>query len=176
MSSLHPVLVRNPPPLWDPVLACCRSLMRAFGAPAVVVEGRLLDTVFGPRIAATLGLPPAMGPVVVSGHPAYRAAMRDAAGLVTFLRMTALAASGIGPVTASTEPETALWQVIVLPAGVVLIARTREADFGPFLMTLEEPTARQADLVAVQLDFAGIGVGDEVPPGGTDGPSAAGRT
>lgn len=168
MPHPNPVLVRNPPPLWRPMLAHCRTLMRDFGAPAVLVEGHLLDTVFGPRIVATLRLPPAMGPVRPDDHPAYRLAMRDAAGLVTFVRMAALGASGIDPVTASREPEAALWQVVVLPAGVVLIARTDEADFGPFLMADTEPTDRQTALVATQLDFAGITVGDRAADAGAD--------
>ena len=146
------------------MLASCRSLMRVFGAPAVLVEGQLRETVFGPRIVATLRLPPEMGPVPLDGHPAYRTAMRDAAGLVTFVRMTALAASGVNPVAASLEPERAEWQVVVLPAGVVLIARTEDADFGPFLMAEDEPSERQAALAAMQLEFAGITVGDGASP------------
>ncbi|HSK39583.1 MAG TPA: hypothetical protein VK943_07430 [Arenibaculum sp.] len=145
------------------MLGHCRSLMRDLGAPAVLVEGRLLDTPFGPRIAATLGVPSEMGPVTLSEHPAYRRAMRDAAGLVTFVRMAALGAAGIGPITASREPEAVLWQVVVLPAGVVLIARTEDADYGPFLLTEGEPAARSAVLAAIQLDFAGITVGGAAP-------------
>jgi hypothetical protein len=80
--------------------------------------------------------------------------MRDAAGMVAFSRMAAHGASGIDPITASREHEEVLWQVIVLPAGVVLIARTEQADFGPFLLAETDPDERRIDLVNLQLDFA----------------------
>jgi hypothetical protein len=96
--------------------------MRDLGAPAVLIDGCLRDTPFGPRIIATLDLPPQMGKTALVRHPAYRLVMRDAAGMVAFSRMAAHGASGIDPITASREHEEVLWQVIVLPAGVVLIA------------------------------------------------------
>jgi hypothetical protein len=160
MVRCNPVSIPNPPPLWHSQIAHCRTIRRDLGAPAVLIEGRLLDTPFGPRIAATLGLPEEMGPVALEGHPAYRPALRDAAGMVTFARMAALSASGIDPVTASREHEEAVWQLAVLPAGVVLIARTEEADFGPFLMAEVEPDERHLATVAAQLALAGITVGD----------------
>lgn len=159
MTRPTTVPIGRPPPLWPSQLAHCRALMRDFGAPAIVVEGRLVDSPFGPRIAATLDVPPEMGAVFLAGHPAYRPAMRDAAGMVTFARMVALNASGIDPETAGREQPDVLWQVIVLPAGVALIARTEEADFGPFLLAEEEPDERLAALVDRQLSFAGITVG-----------------
>ena len=39
-------------------------------------------------------------------------------------------------------------------AGVVLIARTEQADFGPFLLAESDPDERRIDLVNLQLDFA----------------------
>ncbi|PWC35308.1 hypothetical protein [Azospirillum sp. TSO22-1] len=167
MTRPTTVRIGRPPPLWPSQLAHCRTLMRDFSAPAILVEGRLMETPFGPRIAATMDVPPEMGPVTLAGHPAYRLAMRDAAGMVTFARMVALNASGIDPVTASRELEDVLWQVIVLPAGVTLIARTEDADYGPFLLAEEEPDERLAALVDRQLSFAGITVGDR-PAEGTD--------
>jgi hypothetical protein len=165
MPRCNPVFIPNPPPLWHTQLVHCRAIRRDLGAPAVLIEGRLLDGPHGPRVAATVGLPPEMGePIGLAAHPSYRAALRDAAGMLTFARMAALAASGIDPVTASSEPEEALWQLAVLPAGVVLIARTEEADFGPFLMAEGKPDEHQLDTVALQLDFAGITVGDPPPP------------
>lgn len=155
------VLIPKPPPLWPSQLAHCRTLMRDLGAPAVLVEGQLIDTPFGPRLAATMEVPPESGTAIaLTGHPAYRLAMRDAAGMVTFARMAALNASGIDPVTASREPESVLWQLIVVPAGVALIARTEGADFGPFHLSEEEPDERQSALVDRQLEFAGITVGE----------------
>ncbi len=162
------VLIGKPPPLWPSQLAYCRTLMRDLSAPAILVEGRLMDTPFGPRIAATMDVPAEMGAVELTGHPAYRLAMRDAAGMVTFARMVALNASGIDPVTASREPESVLWQLVVLPAGVTLIARTDNADYGPFLLAEDEPDERLSALVDRQLSFAGITVGDLSPePTGT---------
>jgi hypothetical protein len=138
--------------------------MRDLGAPAILIDGCLRDTPFGPRIIATLDLPPQMGPQQMSPpqtgktplvrHPSYRLVMRDAAGMVAFSRMAAHGASGIDPVTASREHEEVLWQVIVLPAGVVLIARTERADYGPFLLDESEPDERRINLVNLQLDFA----------------------
>jgi hypothetical protein len=143
--------------------------MRDLGAPAILIDGCLRDTPFGPRIIATLDLPPQMrppqmGPPQIGSpqtgktplvrHPSYRPVMRDAAGMVAFSRMAAHGASGIDPVTASREHEEVLWQVIVLPAGVVLIARTERADYGPFLLDESEPDKRRIDLVNLQLDFA----------------------
>jgi hypothetical protein len=128
--------------------------MRDLGAPAVLIDGSLRDTPFGPKIIATLDLPPQMGKTALSGHPAYRLVMRDAAGMVAFSRMAAHGASGIDPITASREQEEVTWQVIVLPAGVVLIARTEQADFGPFLLAESDPDERRIDLVNLQLDFA----------------------
>lgn len=158
------VHIPKPPPLWPDVVAQCRTLMRDLRAPAVLIEGQLIDTPFGPRIAATLSLPPEMGAVPLTEHPAYRRAMRDAAGMVTFMRMAALNASGIDPVTASREPETVVWQVVVVPAGVTLIARTDSADFGPFLLSEDNPDEERTALVGRQLEFAGITVGDPRPP------------
>lgn len=163
MPRCNAVTITAPPPLWHQQIAHCRALMRDLGAPAILIEGRLMDTPFGPRIAATMDLPAEMGPVPLSGHPAYRLAMRDAAGMVTFARMAALGASGIDALTATSEPEEALWQVAVLPAGVVLIARTEEADFGPFLLAEGEPDPGHLHRVGLQLDFAGITVGDADP-------------
>lgn len=171
MTRATPVHIGRPPPLWPSQLAHCRALMRDLGAPAILVEGRLMDTPFGPRIAATLDVPAEMGSVMLTGHPAYRRAMHDAAGMVTFARMVALNASGIDPVTASREHEAVLWQLVVLPAGVVLIARTEAADYGPFLLAEEEPDERQSALVERQLAFAGVTVGD--PP--ADPPSSLNR-
>jgi hypothetical protein len=74
--------------------------------------------------------------------------------MVAFSRMAAHGASGIDPITASRKHEEVLWQVIVLPAGVVLIARTEQADFGPFLLAESDPDERRIDLVNLQLDFA----------------------
>jgi hypothetical protein len=128
--------------------------MKDLGAPAILIDGCLRDTPFGPKIIATLDLPPQMGKIPLSRHPAYRLVMRDAAGMVAFSRMAAHGASGIDPVTASREHEEVLWQVIVLPAGVVLIARTERADYGPFLLDESEPDKRRIDLVNLQLDFA----------------------
>jgi hypothetical protein len=128
--------------------------MRDLGAPAVLIDGCLRDTPFGPRIIATLDLPPQMGKTALIRHPAYRLVMRDAAGMVAFSRMAAHGASGIDPITVSREHEEVLWQVIVLPAGVVLIARTEQADFGPFLLAESDPDERRIDLVNLQLDFA----------------------
>lgn len=158
------VRIGRPPPLWPEHLAHCRTLMRDFGSPAILVEGRLMDTPFGPRIAATMDVPPEMGEVRLTGHPSYKLAMRDAAGVVSFARMVALNASGVDPITASREPEEVLWQVIVLPAGVTLIARTDSADYGPFLLAEEEPDDRLSALIDHQLSFAGITVGDPSPP------------
>jgi len=161
------VLIPRPPPLWPSQVVHCRTLMRDLGAPAILIEGQLVDSPFGPRIAATLDVPPEMGPVPrLSEHPAYRLAMRDAAGMVTFARMAALNASGIDPITASREPQSVLWQLIVVPAGVALIARTDTADFGPFLLSEDEPDERLTTLVGHQLQFAGITVGDGKPDGG----------
>src|SRR3546814_21048425 len=101
-----------------------------------------------------------MGPVPLGAHPAYRRAMRDAAGMLTFARMAAHGASGVDPITASCEPEDVLWQVVVLPAGVVLIARTKAADFGPFLLDERETDQRAIALVGLQMDFAGIALGE----------------
>jgi hypothetical protein len=95
-----------------------------------------------------------MGRSHLSSHPAYRLAMRDAAGMVTFSRMVAHGASGISPATAAQPNDDVVWQVIVLPAGVVLVARSGEADFGPFLLTETEPDERRIDLVDRQLTFA----------------------
>jgi len=134
--------------------------MRDLGAPAVLIDGSLRDTPFGPRIIATLDLPPQMGKTPLVRHPAYRLVMRDAAGMVAFSRMAAHGASGIDPVTASREHEEVLWQVIVLPAGVVLIARTERANYGPFLLAESEPNEQRIDLVNLQLDFAVEPVGD----------------
>jgi hypothetical protein len=128
--------------------------MKDLGAPAILIDGCLRDTPFGPRIIATLDLPPQMGKIPLARHPAYRLVMRDAAGMVAFSRMAAHGASGIDPVTASREHEEVLWQVIVLPAGVVLIARTERADYGPFLLDESEPDERRINLVNLQLDFA----------------------
>jgi hypothetical protein len=128
--------------------------MKDLGAPAILIDGCLRDTPFGPKIIATLDLPPQMGKIPLARHPAYRLVMRDAAGMVAFSRMAAHGASGIDPVTASREHEEVLWQVIVLPAGVVLIARTERADYGPFLLDESEPDKRRIDLVNLQLDFA----------------------
>jgi hypothetical protein len=143
--------------------------MKDLGAPAILIDGCLRDTPFGPRIIATLDLPPQMrppqmGPPQIGSpqtgktplvrHPSYRPVMRDAAGMVAFSRMAAHGASGIDPVTASREHEEVLWQVIVLPAGVVLIARTERADYGPFLLDESEPDERRINLVNLQLDFA----------------------
>jgi hypothetical protein len=128
--------------------------MKDLGAPAILIDGCLRDTPFGPKIIATLDLPPQMGKIPLARHPAYRLVMRDAAGMVAFSRMAAHGASGIDPVTASREHEEVLWQVIVLPAGVVLIARTERADYGPFLLDESEPDERRIDLVNLQLDFA----------------------
>ncbi|HEY0835892.1 MAG TPA: hypothetical protein VGE72_18455 [Azospirillum sp.] len=158
------VHIPKPPPLWPDVVAQCRTLMRDLRAPAILIEGQLIDTPFGPRIAATLSLPPEMGPVPLTGHPAYRRAMRDAAGMVTFMRMAALNASGIDPATASREPETVVWQAVVVPAGVALIARTDSADFGPFLLSEDDPDEARTALVGRQLEFAGITVGEPCPP------------
>ncbi|NYZ15984.1 hypothetical protein HL658_25885 [Azospirillum sp. RWY-5-1] len=163
MIRTTPVLVPNPPPLWPSQVAHCLRLMRDLGAPAVLFEGQLIATPFGPRIAATMALSAEMGPVPLDEHPSYRPAMRDASAMVTFARMAALNASGIDPVTASTEPESALWQVVVVPAGVALIARTDNADFGPFLLSEREPDERQSMLVGRQLAFAGITVGEPDP-------------
>lgn len=160
MPCCIPVLIPNPPPLWHPMLAHCRMLMRDLGAPAVLIEGRLLATVFGPKIVATMSLPPAMGPVPLGEHPAYRLAMRDAAGMITFARMVAHSASGVDPITASCEPDDVLWELDVLPAGVVLIARTKEADFGPFLLDERVPDQRALALVGLQMGFAGITLGE----------------
>lgn len=171
MTRPTTVRIGTPPPLWPSQLAHCRALMRDLRAPAILIEGRLTDTPFGPRIAATLDVPPEMGRVALTGHPAYRLAMRDAAGMVGFARMVALNASGVDPATASRELEDVLWQVIVLPAGVTLIARTEDADYGPFLLAEEEPDERLSALVGSQLSFAGITVGG--PP--SDGPPTLGR-
>ena len=160
MPTVTPVPIKNPPPLWRPTLANCRTLMRDLGAPAVLIEGVLRHTPFGPSISATLGLPEDMGDVSLTGHPAYRRAMHDIAGMVSFARMAAHSASGIDPVTASREPEHLSWEVIVLPKEVVLIARTGDADYGPFLLTEQEPDSRTLSMVGHQLDFAGIKVGD----------------
>jgi hypothetical protein len=161
MRRSTPILIHNPPPLWRPLLSHCRALMRDLGAPAILIEGWLRDTPFGPKIIATLDLPPQMGRSHLSSHPAYRLAMRDAAGMVTFTRMVAHGASGISPATAAQAPATAaqanddvVWQVIVLPAGVVLVARSGEADYGPFLLTETEPDEHRIDLVDRQLTFA----------------------
>lgn len=154
------VPIPKPPPLWHPMLGHCRTLMRDLGASAVLIEGRLLGTLFGPKIVATVSLPSEMGPVPLGEHPAYRLAMRDAAGMITFARMVAHNASGIDPITASCEPEDVLWQLVVLPAGVVLIARTKKADYGPFLLNEREPDQRALALVSLQMDFAGITLGE----------------
>lgn len=163
MTRSTAVLIRRPPPLWPTQLVHCRTLMRDLGAPAILIEGQLIDSPFGPRIAATLDVPPEMGPVPLTGHPSYRRAMHDAAGMVTYARMAALTASGIGPVAASREPESVLWQLVVVPAGVILIARTATADFGPFLLSESEPDERLTALVDHQLSFAGITVGGPRP-------------
>jgi len=157
------VSISRPPPLWPSQIAHCRQMMRDLGAPAILIEGQLRDTPFGPRIAATMDVPPEMGPVALSAHPAYRPAMRDAAGMVTYARMVALNASGIDPITATREPEEVLWQVIVVPAGVALIARTQSADFGPFFLLESDLDAARSALVGRQLEFAGITVGDARP-------------
>jgi hypothetical protein len=154
MLRSKPILIHNPPPLWRPLLTHCRALMRDLGAPAILIEGWLRDTPFGPKIIATLDLPPPMKSKHLSAHPAYRLVMRDAAGMVTFSRMIAHGASGIGLIAAAQSAEDVLWQVIVLPAGVVLVARTDQADFGPFLLTETEPDERRIDLVDLQLSFA----------------------
>ena len=41
-----------------------------------------------------------------------------------------------------------------LGAPAVLIARTEQADFGPFLLEESDPDERRIDLVNLQLDFA----------------------
>jgi hypothetical protein len=160
MPTVIPIAIKNPPPLWRPILANCRALMREVGAPAILIEGGLRDTPFGPSIVATLGLPAEMGPVELSKYPSYRRAMHDAAGMIGFARMAAHGASGINPVTASREPEYVSWEVVVLPKDVVLIARTENADYGPFLLAEGIVDARRLALVARQLDFAGVCVGD----------------
>ncbi len=162
------VLIRRPPPLWSTQLVHCRTLMRDLGAPAILIEGQVVDTPFGPHLAATLDVPPEMGPVSLTGHPSYRRVMHDAAGMVNYARMMALAASGVTPVTASREPESVLWQLVVVPAGVVLITRTATADYGPFLLCESAPDERLTTLASHQLSFAGITVGcppPESPPG-----------
>jgi hypothetical protein len=174
MPRCTPVLIPNPPPLWHPMLGHCRTLMRDLGASAILIEGRLLDTPFGPKIVATMSLPTEMGPVPLGAHSAYRRAMRDAAGMITFARMAAHSASGIDPITASCEPEDVLWQLVVLPAGVVLIARTKAADFGPFLLDEREPDQRALALVGLQMDFAGITLGEARHGSRRDGPSSPG--
>lgn len=163
MTARTIIAVTRPPPLWPSQIAHCRRMMRDLGAPAILIEGQLMDTPFGPRIAATLDVPPDMGPVALSAHPAYRPAMRDAAGMVTYARMVALNASGVGPLAATREPEDVVWQVVVVPAGVALIARTESADFGPFLLLDEGGDAALGALVGRQLEFAGITVGDPPP-------------
>lgn len=163
MTGTTVVTITRPPPLWPSQIAHCRRMMRDLGAPAILIEGQLMDTPFGPRIAATMDVPPEMGPVALSAHPAYRPAMRDAAGMVTYARMVALNASGIDPITATREPEEVLWQVVVVPAGVALIARTHSADFGPFLLLEDELDTALGALVGRQLEFAGITVGDPRP-------------
>src|SRR4051794_34077758 len=134
MAHCIPVRITNPPPLWRPLLAHCRSIMRDLGAPAVLIDGSLRDTPFGPRIIATLDLPPQMGKTPLVRHPAYRLVMRDAAGMVAFSRMAAHGASGIDPVTASREHEEGLWQGIGLPGRGVLIARTGGGTTGSILL------------------------------------------
>lgn len=175
MIRTTPVPIPNPPPLWPAQVAHCRTLMRDLGAPAVVIEGRMEDTPFGPRIVATLVFPAAMGEVALERHPAYRLAMRDASAMLTYARMTALNASGIDPVTATLTPESALWQVVVVPAGVALIARTDTADFGPFHLTEHEPDDRQSMLVGRQLSFAGVTVGNATPEDSPDHPDTRER-
>lgn len=160
MTTVTPIAIRNPPPLWRPILANCRLLMREVGAPAVLIDGGLRDTPFGPRIVATLGLPAGMAAIALTRHAAYRRAMHDAAGMIGFARMAAHGAGGIGPATASREPEYVSWEVVVLPKDVVLIARTEDADYGPFLLAEDAPDPRRLSLVARQLDFAGIVVGE----------------
>ena len=168
MPTVTPVRIDRPPPLWNPILANCRALMRDVGAPAVLINGSLRDTPFGPRMVATLGLPAEMGEIAIAGRPSYRRAMHDAAGMVTFARMAVHSASGISPVAASREPEHVSWEVVVLPADVVLIARTENADFGPFVLTEGIPDARRLALVARQLDFAGVTVGEAPRDSGTE--------
>ncbi|MBP2312652.1 hypothetical protein [Azospirillum soli] len=169
MTARTIIAVTRPPPLWPSQIAHCRRMMRDLGAPAILIEGQLMDTPFGPRIAATMDVPPDMGPVALSAHPAYRPAMRDAAGMVTYARMVALNASGVGPLAATREPEDVVWQVVVVPAGVALIARTESADFGPFLLLEDGLDAALGALVGRQLEFAGITVGD--PPAAAPPPA-----
>ena len=89
--------------------------------------------------------------------------MRDADGMVTYARMVALNASGIDPITATRELEEVLWPVIVVPAGVALIACTQAVDSGPFFLLESDPDAARSALVGRQLEFAGITVGDARP-------------
>ncbi len=159
MLTVTPIPLPAPPPLWTPILANCRALMREVGAPAILIEGSLRDGAFGPRMVATIGLPAEMGEVPITGYASYRRAMHDAAGMVSFVRMSAHSASGIDPVTASREPEHVSWDVVVLPTEVVLIARTEDADYGPFLLVEGAPDAGRLSSVAHQLAFAGIAVG-----------------
>ena len=153
MQRATSIILSAPPPLWASVRINLSCLMRDLGAPGILLEGRLIDTPFGPRIVATLDVPSAMGDVGLCRHPAYRRAMRDAAGLMTYVRMVAMGAGGIGPVTASREPEEVVWTVIALPAGMVLTASTEAADFGPFLLWTERPSERQVAMVERQLAF-----------------------
>ncbi|MCW2239030.1 hypothetical protein [Azospirillum canadense] len=133
--------------------------MRDIGAPAVIIEGGIRDTLYGPKMVATLAVPAAMGEVAITQHPSYRRAMQDAAGMVMFVRMAAHSASGIDPITASREAGEVSWDVIVLPTDVVLIGRTADADFGPFLLSEEPTDGHRLSKVARQLEFAGISVG-----------------
>ncbi|MBP2295076.1 hypothetical protein [Azospirillum rugosum] len=133
--------------------------MRDIGAPAVIIEGCIRDTLYGPRMVATLAVSAAMGDVAIMQHPSYRRAMQDAAGMVMFVRMAAHNASGIDPVTASRVAEEVSWNVIVLPTDVVLIGRTADADFGPFLLSEHPADDHRLSKVARQLEFAGISVG-----------------
>src|SRR4051812_50055418 len=117
MAQCIPVRISNPPPLWRPLLAHCRSIMKDLGAPAVLIDGCLRDTPFGPRIIATLDLPPQMGKTALVRHPAYRLVMRDAAGMVAFSRMAAHGARHIDPIPASRGQGGGLWPGIRVPAG-----------------------------------------------------------
>src|SRR4051812_50047581 len=117
MAQCIPVRISNPPPLWRPLLAHCRSIMKDLGAPAILIDGCLRDTPFGPRIIATLDLPPQMGKTALVRHPAYRLVMRDAAGKGGFSPKAAHGASNIDPITPRPEHEEVVWEGVGPPAG-----------------------------------------------------------
>jgi|SRR4051794_5554675 hypothetical protein len=156
MRAPWPLVLAAPPPVWDDQLALMRRMMRDLPAPALLLEGRLLtEAPTGPRIAALMDVPRAMGSVDLTRHPLYRKAMRGAAATITYVRMIALGTMGADPVTAVDEPEDTLHILVVLPDAAALVIRSAGADVARFLLFRSEPGVEALIRARQQLDFIG---------------------